>query len=72
MGTVAPWYDLAYTVQKGFLTVFNHMTATAFEIILFGFVIYKAITSSSERKLLKRKVLLADVMIHENVLYFAL
>jgi len=51
---------------------YNGSTATSFEMILFGFVVHKAIILSSKHKDLNAKVLLSDVMIRESIVYFAM
>lgn len=51
--------------------VFANILATAVEVILLGFVLYKAITLSSQ-KVLKNNTLIAGAMVHENVAYFVL
>lgn len=68
MGSVDPRCVVNPGILCTALTIVD--TATVFEVILLGFVVYKSVGALSMRAHLKVRASLNEVLLGDNILYF--
>jgi hypothetical protein len=70
-GKWAQWIPGVWSIQAFCHTALTIVdTATVFEVILLGFVVYKSIGALSMRAHLKVRASLNEVLLGDNILYF--